>query len=109
MTFVEGSSDGVTTATTPVAIVAAPAAVTRRIIKNVTIANPMASESVVLTYYMLHAAAVRIIWKGTLAGGETLIDDSVRVLDDVDKSLMVVLGGTPTTELDFSAAWGDSA
>jgi len=109
MAFIEGSTDGVTNSTTAATIVAAPAAATRRIVKNVTITNPMATESVVLTYYLLHASETRIIWKGTLVGGETLVDDSVRVLDGEDKYLKAVLGGIPTTQLDFSATWGDSS
>jgi hypothetical protein len=108
MAFIEGSSDGATNSASAVTIVAAPAAATRRIVKLITICNPMASEAVTLTLYLYHASDTRIIWKGTLAGGETLVDDSVHVLDDTDKSIKAILVETPTTQLSFTATWGDS-
>jgi hypothetical protein len=109
MTFTEGSYDGVTSSDTAVVVVPSPSSSVKRIVKNVTIHNPMASESVNLTYYFDHGGSPRNIWKGTLNGGETLIDDSIRVLDDTDKSIMAILSSVPTTELHFSSSWGDDS
>jgi hypothetical protein len=109
MTFSESCNDGVSNANTGVTVVAAPGAGVKRIVKNVTFHNRMAAESVILTYYLYHGSDSRILFKTTLAGGETIIDDSIHVLDDVDKSLMVVLDADPTIEIDFFASWGDDA
>ena len=109
MAFTELSNDGTTNGVTPVTIVTAPGAATKRLVRFVSFQNPMASEAVTLTFYFDNGGVVRNIWKGTLVGGETFVcDDDLFILNATDKSLKAVLEGAPSDELDFTAAYGDS-
>lgn len=72
--FTEGSNDGTLNSTTPVTIVAAPAASTRRIIKSITIMN-RDTAAVVVTLNLVSAGGTRQIVKVTLAVGDTLTTD----------------------------------
>ena len=75
-TFVEGESDGQLTSSTPVTIVAAPAASTRRVIKTVNLYNAGAySETVTLT--LVNGANTRVIVKVTIAPGVTWTSDDL--------------------------------
>lgn len=74
--FIEGSNDGVMNGTTPVTIVAAPAASTRRVIKSITIMN-RDTVAVVITLNLVSAGGTRQIVKVTLAVGETFTTDGI--------------------------------
>ncbi len=75
-TFVEGESDGQLTNSTPVTIVAAPAASTRRVIKTINLYNAGAySETVTLT--LVNGANTRIIVKVSIAPGVTWTSDDL--------------------------------
>lgn len=68
--FTEGSTDTVTNGTTPVTIVAAPGASTRRIIKSIYIQNAdTAPVTATVTY--VSAGGSRVVAKVTLAIGDT--------------------------------------
>ena len=66
----EGANDGALNGTTPVTLVAAPAASTKRIIKSMTIQN-RDTAAVTLTVRYVSAGGTRQIWSGTLAVGDT--------------------------------------
>lgn len=68
--FTEGSSDGALNSTTPVTLVAAPAAATRRIVKSITIAN-IDTAPVTLTISYNDNSTLRTVAKVTLAVGDT--------------------------------------
>ncbi len=109
MAFVEGSNDGVLNDTTPVTLVAAPAGGVKRLVRSVRIANNDSAD-VVLTYSYKHGADSRVVWKGTLNPGDTLVDDTVYVLDDTDKTITAVLGGAvAATQPSFVASYGDDS
>ena len=75
-TFVEGESDGQLTSSTPVTIVAAPAASTRRVIKTINLYNAGAySETVTLT--LVNGANTRVIVKVSIAPGVTWTSDDL--------------------------------
>ena len=75
-TFVEGESDGQLTNSTPVTIVAAPAASTRRVIKTINLYNAGAySETVTLT--LVNDANTRVIVKVNIAPGVTWTSDDL--------------------------------
>ena len=75
-TFVEGESDGQLTSSTPVTIVAAPAASTRRVIKTINLYNAGAySETVTLT--LVNGANTRVIVKVNIAPGVTWTSDDL--------------------------------
>lgn len=68
--FTEGSSDGAFNGATPVTIVAAPAAATRRVIKNITIAN-IDTAPVTITLSYNDNSTLRTVVKVTLQVGDT--------------------------------------
>jgi len=111
MTFTEASSDGVTNGTTPVTIVASPAASTRRIVRTITIYN-RDTVSATVTVSFVSGANTRIIIKTAVASGATLILGSssgeIFILNATNKSLTVVLAGAVTTnELDWTSHYAD--
>lgn len=107
MSFIEGSSDGVLTGTTEKTIVAAPASLTRRVVRHISI-NNTDTAAVVLTLSFKDTASDRVIWSGTLQPGDVLIDDSTYVLNTINKSIIAVLAGPPAlNEPNFVATWAD--
>ena len=68
--FTEASNDGAFNGTTPVTIVAAPAASTRRVIAEITIMN-RDTAAVTITLNYVNGAGTRQIWKETLAAGSS--------------------------------------
>ena len=74
-TFTEGASDGTTNSTTPVTMVASPAASTRRVIKSIYIQNTdIAQVIVTIGYY--NGTNTRVIAKVTLNVGDTWTTDA---------------------------------
>jgi hypothetical protein len=69
-TFVEGSTDLVSNGTSPVTVVAAPAASTRRVIKTISIYNADTAP-VVISINFVSAGGTRIVAKVSLAIGDT--------------------------------------
>lgn len=69
-TFTEGANDGVLNGTTPVTVVAAPAASTRRIINTITVENND-TAAVTITVGYLNTASTRVIVNVTLQVGDT--------------------------------------
>ena len=108
MAFTEGSSDGALNGTTEVALVAAPASSTRRIVKSASVHN-RDNAAVTLTVRYKSASGTRVLWAGTLQVGDTWqLDGEVLILDATTKSLAAVLAGAPTTtQPDFVCAYAD--
>ncbi len=69
-TFTEGANDGVLNGTTPVTVVAAPAASTRRIINTITVENND-TAAVTITVGYLNTGNTRVIVNVTLQVGDT--------------------------------------
>lgn len=67
-----GELDGVANGSTDVTVVAAPGATTTRKIQHLSVYN-VDTAAVVLTVQLDHGGTNRIVWKGTLAVGDTLI------------------------------------
>jgi hypothetical protein len=74
-TFTEGASDGALNGASTVTLVAAPAASTRRIIKNIYIEN-CDTAAVTVTVYYNNASTLRVIAKVTLQVGDTWSTDA---------------------------------
>jgi hypothetical protein len=108
MAFAELSSDGTSNSTTPVEMVAAPGASTKRIIKSMTVYNAdSAAATVTITFD--NNVNERIINKTTLDAGDQLYIDDVIVLPDTTSSINLVLAGAVSaTQLDWTAHYGDS-
>jgi hypothetical protein len=110
MSFIEISSDGTLNGTTPVTLVAAPAANTRRIVKNVTIQN-RDTASVTLTLNYVNGASTRQIASMTLQVGDSLVcgEEDFYVLDTTSKSITAVLSASPaTTNPDYCVTYADA-
>jgi len=87
--FTEGSTDLVSNGTTPVEVIAAPGADTRRVIKSISVYNADAAP-VTASISIISAGGTRIIAKVTLAIGDTWTTDGTY---DSDGSLKQI-GGT---------------
>lgn len=70
-TFTAGANDGVANGTTPVAVVAAPAASTQRQLKNLTIYNADTVNATV-SVQLVDGANTRTLYKATLVPGASL-------------------------------------
>lgn len=70
-TFIAGATDTATNGTTPVTLIASPAASTQRRIKEMTVYNNDTVSHVTTVKY-LDGASARVLWKGTLAVGQLL-------------------------------------
>lgn len=87
--FTEGSTDLLSNGTTPVTVVAAPGASTRRIIKSISIFNADAAP-VTFSLSLISAGGTRIISRVTLAIGDTWTTDGTYD----DEGQMKCIGGT---------------
>jgi len=108
--FTEGANDGALSGTSSVTLVAAPAASTRRVVKNITIENKD-TAAVTLTISYNNAATLRTIAKVTLNVGDTWTTDgtfdtngslkqtvgTVNLSSGVTGTLAVANGGTGVT------------
>ena len=72
--FTEGANDGALNGTSPVTLIAAPAAATRRIVKNITIEN-RDTAAVTVTVSYDNNGTLRTIAKVTLSVGDTWTTD----------------------------------
>jgi len=105
--FTEGSSDGVSNGTTAVAVVAAPAANVRRIVRLINIYNAD-SASVTVTTRLNNNGTLRILDKTTLTAGSKLTLTDIWVLDTVDKKIEILLAGAVSaTEPDWVTTWAE--
>ena len=98
--FTEGGNDGVMNGTTPVTLVAAPSASTRRIIKAISIQNRDTAAATV-TVNLVSAGGTRQIWKGILQVGDTwtldgVIDSNGAIKQTFTSTLYVGLTGDET-------------
>lgn len=110
MAFTEGGSNGALNGGTPVTIVAAPGAATRRLVRLINIAN-RDTAAVTLTVTLVVAAGTNSILVSAmqLQPGDQLVYDEVVVLDTTNKSITAVLGGAiSTNQPDYITTWGDA-
>ena len=107
MPFMEIGSDGTLNGTTDVALVAAPAASTRRLIKTIIIHNrDTIAQTITLKY--VNGANERTIGKYKLNPDESIFYNDVLVLDSTSKSIEAVMGAAATTtNPDYVCAYGD--
>lgn len=107
MAFTEGGSEGSLNGTTPVTLVASPAAATRRLIRNVKIHN---SDTAVVTLYIGRKKAsttYRLATRVLDPGDTTVIMDEI--LDATDESLVAEMtGAAATTNPTFTTMYADS-
>lgn len=92
MSFTEKTSNGAFNNTTPVDVVAAPGASTRRVVRNITVKNKdTASVTVTLRYN--DNGTIRELPTVVLLTGESVVYDDVLVLDAATKKIDGLLGG----------------
>jgi hypothetical protein len=115
--FTEGSTDGALNGTSSVTLVAAPAAATRRVVKNITIYNKD-TAAVTITVSFNANSTLRNIAKVTLAVGDTWTLDgaydtngslkqtlgTVNLASGVTGTLAVANGGTGITSFGTGVA-----
>lgn len=111
MAFTEGSDDGVLNGATEEEIVPAPAASTRRLVKNITICNVDTVANEVLVY-VKSAGGNRFLCKITLAVKDSLVfgEEDYIVLDATTKSVCAKMSGAHTTTApDWNSCWADAS
>ena len=104
------AADGTLSGASVVTVVPAPAAGLRRSVTNLTIHNGNAAD-VVLTVCYTHGASNRVIWTGTLNGGDTwsMGAEDLVLLDAADKSITAYLSAPlPAANPDYTATWRDT-
>jgi hypothetical protein len=109
--FTPASNDGTLNGTTPVTLVASPAASIQRIVKALTIQN-RDTAAVTVTVRFVNGANTRQICVITLAVNDQIIfgEEDYLVLDATNKSITAVMSGAPaTTNPDFVAHYADYA
>ena len=111
MAFTEGNNYGFFNDANDVTIVAAPGADTQRIIKTITIYNAdTASVTVTLQIKDAGGGNDYVIFKQTLAVGETIIFNDVIVLDETDETVEGYLGGAVTlNQPHYTAHYADNS
>lgn len=109
MTFAEKGAHGVTNNTTAVDLVPAPAAAHTFVVRNMVVTNrDTAAATVILQLVDSTGPATRRLHKQTLEPDATLLFEAIVVLDSTTKKIQVVLtAAVATTQLDFTAAYGD--
>ena len=95
MAFTEASSNGTLNSTTPVTIVAAPAASTRRLTRNLIVYNAD-TASVTLTLSEVHGANTRVFKRIVITTLDTFVWTEPLILDGTTKSITAVLAGAVT-------------
>lgn len=103
-----GSDDGTLNGTTPVTLVPAPAASHQIAIKSIIIMN-RDTASATVTVNKVSAGGTRQISKSVLATDQTLVIDSLIILDDTGSSITAVMSGAAaTTNPDWLTNWIDN-
>lgn len=108
MPLTPGNSNGTLNGTTEVDVVAAPAASTQRMVRNITFFNRDAS-SVEITLKYDDNGVKRHLDKQSVAAGQAWKYEVLQVLDDTNDKLTAVLTAAPTTQPDFVANWADKS
>lgn len=107
MAFTELASEGALNGTTEVELVAAPGASTRRLVRAVEIHNKD-TAAVTVTVSKKVASTLYRIAKVTLDPDDTLVIDSVRILDATEESIVAVLAGAvATNQPEFNTTYAD--
>ena len=107
MAFTETSSNGTLNSTTPVTIVAAPAASTRRLTRNLIFYNAD-TASVTLILSEVHGANTRIFKRITITTLDAYVWTEPLILDATNKSVTAVLAGAiTTTQPDWITNYAD--
>lgn len=107
MALTPGNTHGALNGTTPVDIVAAPAASTQRLVRNVTFYN-RDTAAVTITLRLDDGGTERWLDTQIVQPGEAWLYSVVQVLDATSKKLEALMSGAAaTTNPDFSASWAD--
>lgn len=96
MSFTEIGQEGALNGTTPVTIVSVPSSGQRKLVNKINIHN-RDTASVTVTVSKNKNATLRRLIRVTLEPDDTLIYDSIIVLDATDESVEAVLSGAPST------------
>lgn len=109
MAFVEGGNETDLNGTTAVECVAAPAASTRRLVKNVHFSN-VDTVAATIIIYKKKASTSREMARETLSPGESWTFDKTTVLNDTDESVTAkCLAAITTTNPTVDAAYADAS
>lgn len=97
--------DGVLNGTTPVTIITAPTGTNTIANKLITVAN-IDTAVVTVSLRKVSAGGTRVLWKGDLDVGDTLLFDDVVILDATTDSITAVMSAAPaTTQPDVSSSY----
>ena len=109
MTFAEKNAHGVTNSTTAVDVVGPPGSAHTFVVRNIIVQNrDTVAATVILQLVDSTGPTTTRLHKQTLDPDATLAYEVVVVLDGTTKKLQIVLAGAvTTTQLDFTAAYGD--
>lgn len=109
MAFTPGASEGVFNNTTEVALVSAPGSSTQRMVRSITIHNKD-TAAIVVTISKKKASTLYRIAKIELEADTVLIDDTVRILDATDESIVAVLSGSVTAnQPEYNTTYADQS
>lgn len=100
-----GGDDGTLNGTTPVTLIAAPAASRQRVNLAITIQN---RDTAVVTVEVrrVSAGGTRRIWRGDLDVSDTIVLDERIVLDATTDSITAVMSAAATTtNPDWTSSW----
>ena len=106
--FVYGNSNGALNGTSQVDVVAAPAALTQRGVRNVKFYN-RDTVAHLITVKLSDNGTLRFLDAQTVQPGQAWFFGAFTVLDSSLKKLVAVMGeAVTTTNPDFDAAWSDN-
>lgn len=108
--FIEGSDDGELNGIFPVRVVPPPSSGVRRLVRALTIANPM-STGVALSVAFVSGVKRRFLFSGVLQRRETWSwgYQGVLVLDSPAKYVEAWMETAPAIQPTFVSGWGDAS
>lgn len=109
MAFVEGGNETDLNGVTAVEVVAAPAASTRRLVRNVHFSNVDTAEKTIVLYKKKGATS-RELAREVLAVGDYWTFDKLVILDATDESITAAMtAAVTTTNPTVDAAYADAS
>lgn len=109
MAFLEIGNEGATNGTTAVDVVPAPAASTRRLVRNIGVSN-RDSVSRTPALYKDKGGTLYELGRKALSAGEFWVYDKLVVLDATNEKVVIKSDATATTtEPSFDAAYADAS
>lgn len=106
-TYTEMTNNGALNNTTEVVLVPTVTEPDRHVVHTLTVYNKDNAVITLTVSFKDTAATTSIIWKGTLAVGDTWVwDKSIHVIDEDTQTIVAVLGGNVgATQPEFTAAY----